>query len=106
MRTLRHGHAGALEIDAFQEAVHLASRDTLAAFCGGYADNGVENAMNVCAFNGGNEEHWRVAQMLKVLRSCSSKIARSAGGLPSVRFEVTKSHLLTTIMTERPLSCA
>src|SRR5579862_8075885 len=61
---LRHGNAGALEIDTLEEAVHLSGGDALAALCS-YADYGVENAMDVCAFRGRNEEHRRIVQVFE-----------------------------------------
>src|SRR5580698_7117622 len=61
---LRHGDAGALEIDLVEEAIHLAGGDALAAL-GGDAQNRVENARDVAAFSGGDEKHGRVAEVFE-----------------------------------------
>ena len=60
----RHGDAGALEIDAIEEAVHLAGSDAFAAL-GGNAEDGVENAGDGAALSGGDEEDGCVAEVFK-----------------------------------------
>ncbi len=59
-----HGNAGALEIDFVEEAIHLAGGDALAAL-GGDAEDHVENAGDIAAFGGGDEEDWSVAEVFE-----------------------------------------
>jgi hypothetical protein len=107
---LGHGHRRALEVDLVEEAVHLPGGDALAAL-GGHGHDLVQHAsmpfgFRARPFERGEKDHRRVAQVFEHRAQLLSKISRSAGGLPSVRPVVTASHLLTTMMTLRPLSWA
>ncbi len=60
----RGGNGGALEVDALEEAVHLAGGDALAALRGDERDGLIE-AVQVGAVRGGEEDDGRVVEILE-----------------------------------------
>ena len=80
-----HGDRGALEVDAGEEAVHLAGGDALAALAGDEF-NFLEERLDAGAGGGGDEDKWGVVEELEVVAD-GGFVGRSRGS----RFEVRGS---------------
>ena len=98
-------HRRALEIDLVEKAIHLPRGDALAPLVGNLLHQ-LQHPLDVLALRRRDKDHRRIVEILQHVSQLRLEDLAIRGGLPSVRPVVTRSHLFTTMITQRPLSCA